>query len=360
MIFTLEREMLLIRADGNENIGMGHIMRCLSIADIAKDQGEECRFILADGVVSDIVKRRGFSTDILKTDYHVLESELEQVIELIEKYGPTVLLVDSYYVSTSYFHSLKTFVESRNSFQTRFVYIDDLASFAYQVDVLINYNIYGTVLDYEQIYKAEHRAMPQMFLGPQYAPLRKEFQGVVVRDQSEKVKNVLILTGGADPEHVALRLAEYAEAQKFDYTLHFVIGAMNGDAENLKEITLFDKRIVIHQNVQDMKNLMLSCDIAVSAAGSTQYELCVCGIPTINYVLADNQIIGAEEFCRQKIMVSAGDARGNENFEEKVFSLLVDLSSNCEKRRKMSEKGLKIVDGKGTIRLVNDIFLSGV
>ena len=83
---------------------------------------------------------------------------------------------------------------------------------------------------------------------------------------------------------------------------------------------------VLHINEHNMSALMQKCDIAISAAGSTLYELCATGIPAITYTLADNQLIAAEQFDKQGIMLSAGDCRDDEGFIVRLEKLLDKLT----------------------------------
>ena len=93
----------------------------------------------------------------------------------------------------------------------------------------------------------------------------------------------------------------------------------------------------------------------VSAAGSTLYELCACGVPTITYVLADNQIPAAVVFGDKGIMIDAGDVRKNPDFIRDLFDRIMDLAENKEKRIAMSQAMRTIVDGRGANRLATVI-----
>ena len=104
-----------------------------------------------------------------------------------------------------------------------------------------------------------------------------------------------------------------------------------------------------------MKLLMRMCDIAVSAVGSTLYELCACGIPTITYVVADNQIPGAEAFERMGMVVSLGDIRGRENVECDVIRMVLDMARDLKKRQYMSRRMQDMVDGYGAKRLIGSL-----
>lgn len=343
--------MICFRADGNEMIASGHIMRCLSIAQTAQELGEECCFVMAGRRFSAIVENAGIKSFYLDTDFMNMQEELETFIPILEKIKPNCVVVDSYYVTEKYLEEIRKY--------STIIYIDDLASFAYPVDVIVNYNIYSKKIDYVQMYHIQNKFEPKLLLGSEYAPLRKEFKKVKRKQQPKNVKDVLISTGGADYEHVALRLAQYLTDHKDmnNYKYHFLVGGLNQDIlELMKLAERFPLLMEIHQNVKHMGQLMQSCDIAVSAAGSTLYELCACGIPTITYVLADNQILGAQTFFEKGLMLYAGDCRNDRDFERHMTRAIEKLANDYQLRTNMGEKMCTIVSGKGAEILVKELF----
>ena len=338
--------MIFFRADGNQIIGSGHIMRCLSLAAAFRRVGEECRFILSDGTFASFVRKNGFLAEILDSDYTKMESGLSDISFLYGRLKPKLIIVDSYYVTERYLRELKRLCPV--------IYIDDLAAFAYPADGLVNYNIFGRYTVYEKLYRDGAKALPQLFLGPAYAPLREEFQQSEVRPQPYRAYDVLISAGGADPVHLisdCLRFLKKAGGAYEEFRFHFIVGAMNKDAEQIIIAAEDLKNAVIHKNVKRMGELMRQCDLAVAAAGSTLYELCACGVPTITYVLADNQIEGAYAFEKEGMMVSLGDIRKQPSAPEAIFQAVGVLAGDLEKRKEMSVRMRECVDARGADRL---------
>lgn len=338
---------IFFRADGNEQVGAGHIMRCLSIAGKAKELGMDCVFLTADASYCNKILDAGIKCVVFDTDFRKLEGELPQLLKQIDEEKPDRIIVDSYYVTEGYLRILKERVLT--------VYLDDIAAFAYPVDILINYNIYSLKIAYFDLYKQAQIPMPKVLLGPQFTPLRKEFQRIPTKETSEYVRNIFVSAGGSDPEHIVMKMIEYLTEHK-ELTdgkrYHFVIGDFEPDKDKIIDMALRYNWIVPHCRVKGMAELMLSCDIAVSAAGSTLYELCACGIPTVTYVLADNQILGADTFQEKNLMKSAGDYRLGENWVHKLFEEVEKLCSSKVVRKKMSEEVKKLVDGKGAENIV--------
>ena len=354
--------MIVIRADANPDIGMGHIMRCLSLADAFCNYGHKVIFVLAENAANELVASRGYNSIVLNSDYKHMDEELSKWPDL----HPDILIIDSYFVTFEY---LK-FVHKKTK---RLVYIDDLAAFSYPVDILVNYNAFGPYIDYKTLYKNGNVAEPCFILGPNYAPLRVMFRGVEKKVQPKIIKNVLLSTGGSDELHIALNTVRYIltenKGKDGAITYHFLIGLMNKDKEEICKLTEGKKGIVLHENVKDMKSLICSCDLVVSAAGSTLYEICACGVPLITYVIADNQIPGADAFEKLGVAVNLGDLRVlgshgdglastgalRSDAADLIMSSIEELSNDFEKRIVVGNRMQEMIDGFGADRIVKDI-----
>ncbi len=341
--------MIFFRADGNSKIGTGHIMRCLSIADALKRNEEESVFIIADDSMQKLISDRGYKTHILSADFKKMADNIEQTIALINNCDARCLIVDSYYVTAEYLSQLKEHI--------KLVYIDDLAAFAYPVDVLINYNIYADTIDYKRLYTEQGVALPQLLIGTDYVPLRSMFSDITPRPIRETVKDVLISTGGSDPIHLAVDLIRALRTDdKMDkITFHFLIGAMNPDRNEIEQLAGKMDNVVLHCNVSDMKSLICSCDIAVSAAGSTLYEICACGVPLITYVLADNQIKGAKAFEKKAVAFNCGDIRILKDKAKCIFETIYLLINDRVMRSNMHRNCINAINSCGAEKIVNEI-----
>lgn len=344
--------MLFFRTDANETIGVGHVMRCMSIAEEAKSRGIACTFVVSDEKALPLLNDRGFSAFVTNSDFNRLEKLEESFSELIEQNSTEAVILDTYYATAEYMQEIKA--------KTRLMYIDDLASFAYPVDILLSYNIYAPRLDYQSLYNNACVAIPKMLIGTQYVPLRKEFRFEKKRRMINSGRtSVLILTGGSDSRHVAISLLK--EILNSDLILdsnirfNFVVGRYNTDFDEMMYLSAESDNINILFDVSQMAKLMRDSDIAISASGSTLYELCACGIPTITYVLADNQINGALEFSNQEIMINVGDVRKDEFDYNEFVVTLRRLIANTDRRSMMISNEEKVVDGWGTVRIIDEL-----
>lgn len=356
--------MLVFRADGNQKIGSGHIMRCISIADEAILHGQECLFITAGDEFNNTIIAHGHKNKILNTEYNHMEQEASQLFSILEEAeksdGLEAVLVDSYQVTVQYLNKLLELCRAKGA---KLVYIDDILSFAYPCDFLVNYNIYGPDCDYASLYQGAKS--PALLLGTSYAPLRAEFQHLPARIVREKGRVIFISTGGADFEHVSIQILReiLSRGEAFhDYDFHFIIGAMNEDAQEMQNLAKQyagsgKNHIVLHSNISNMQQLMGEADVAISAAGSTLYELCATNTPTVTYVLADNQIPGAEGFSRHGALKNIGDVRklGVRALSGLLVDSAVELCNDYKSRKLIALKMSAVVDGLGAKRIVEAI-----
>lgn len=346
--------MIFFRADGNAKIGSGHVMRCLSLADAFRKKGRDCTFLLADRNLKELIETRGHEAILLDSHFDDLEQELPALLALIGEKKPEFIVLDSYFVTPRYLHELKE--------KVRTVYFDDVYAFAYEVDCLINYNVYGTEALYAKAYETEGLALPRLFMGCSYAPLRKMFQDVPQREAKIIAKEILISTGGTDPFHISLGILKKIGDDPCFANLHFrfLVGAMNQDKEAIFERSEKLPNAEVIFQVSDMRSLLDASDLAISATGSTMYELCACGVPVITYAFADNQLPGAKRFGELGIATYCGDARTNESLIDDLLAALLSLAKDAEKRAFLTREMQKMVDGKGADRLAEAIIVSFV
>ena len=339
---------VIIRADANSYIGQGHVMRCLSLCDALTDKGHECMFVCAKDTPMDFIMNRGYDVYYLTTAYNRMDDELPLLEHIIAEEKADLLIIDSYYVSAKYLKSIKEIIKT--------VYLDDVYSLAYDVDCLVNYNVYADEEKYREIYMTEKVKTPEMIIGPSYAPLRKEFAQRNIKEISE-IKNIMISVGGADPLHLAYGFAKnFADDSFFkDKNINMILGKMEPDIDKIKDICEAAKNINYFVNVKDMKAKIEEADIVISAAGSTQYEICACGKPCICFSMADNQIPGGEKFGELGAFIYAGDARDNDSFFYDVLNAVKRVTNDLLLAKELSRKASEIADGHGASRIAEKL-----
>ncbi|MGN1179788.1 MAG: PseG/SpsG family protein [Suilimivivens sp.] len=229
-------------------------------------------------------------------------------------------------------------------------YLDDLQLFDYPADLVINYDVIpeGKLPSYTAAYENAAHTL----LGASYTPLRSQFAGKNAPLRSH-VSNILITTGGSDPFHFCLKSIEaFQEKSSCPFQLQIVVGRLNKDKAMLYEIARELSFVHLHENVSDMASLMESCDLAVSAAGTTLYELCAMGIPAVSFCMADNQITSANAFADAGVIPYAGDIRTScESVLSTVINFVTSMSENSDKRKNAQNAMRRLIDGKGAMRI---------
>lgn len=332
--------MLYIRTDMNHTIATGHVMRCLAIADAAKSIGEEVTFLLADRQAEEIVQDHGHSVIILNTKWDEMDSELPVLRKLIESRHIKRILIDSYQVTAHYLSQLTAMTET--------AYIDDINAFDYPVNTLICYAGYWQKFDYLKRYPNT-----ALCLGPQYAPLRKVFSDCPPKYIRPAAENLLLMSGGSDPCSLLSGLLESLDKKAYK-RIDVICGLYDTKYKELQIKFAPFQSVRIHRSVNNIEHYMNKADVAVSAGGTTLYELCACGTPAISYAIADNQLDNVKFFRDQNIMDYAGDVR--ENPGRVIHNLIRSIHlyrENPSLRRKKSQSMQRLVDGKGAERIAS-------
>ena len=138
--------------------------------------------------------------------------------------------------------------------------------------------------------------------------------------------------------------------------IHVIVGRFNANKDALEKEWNNSPNVHLHYNIPNIADYMKKCDIAVSAGGVTTYELCACGIPTIMYTLADNQLEIAQTVSEKELIFYAGDVREHiDCCVDNIISRIDELRSNVVLRQEISVKMLQTVDGHGCERLVDKV-----
>lgn len=332
--------MLYIRADMNEQIATGHLMRCLSVADAVRQCGGEVTFILADEQAVPLLQERRYPSIVLGSQWNDLEGELPVLLPVIRGSRNDVLLVDHYSVTENYLSELRK--------QIAVAYIDDVNAFCYPVDLLICYANYYEKFGYEKRYR-DLQPRTELLLGTAYAPLRSAFRHCAEKKIREEIRSLLLLSGGADPYGVIRGLLERLDLDAYDM-IYAVCGRYNPDYEALRAQYDACPNVRIVPSVPDLDRYMKEVDLAVSAAGSTLYELCATGTPAISYTTADNQRDNARQFQTDGLMPYAGDMRESGTLD-KMVHLLDGRIRGRDVRCGISGRMQAAVDGDGAVRI---------
>lgn len=328
--------MFYIRADANEKIATGHMVRCLAIAEAAREAGEDTTFIMADDRGKGLVDAKGFQSIVLNTTWDEMNTEIPTILEVIKENGIKSLFIDSYFVTETYLTELRKI--------THVAYIDDLNLFKYPVDTLICYASY-----YKKFAHEDNYTDTELLLGINYAPLRHEFSQCGEKKIASKIENVLLMSGGTDQYDIIEGVLDAIDKKRYK-NIYVTCGIFYQGINELKRKYENYPSVKIMRNIPDIKNYMDAVDIAVTGAGTTLFELCAVGLPAISYILADNQILNGRQFDADGIIPCMGDVR-QDDIVHKVAEYLERYDGNQLERKKISLKMQKYVDGKGAMRI---------
>ncbi len=333
--YDAREKKVYIRTDMNETIATGHMMRCLSIADALQEKGWETVFLTADEKPLELLERRGYKAIVLNTEWNRMEEELPVLLPILRKYRIRKLLVDSYQVTAEYFRQLEEV--------TRVIYLDDLDAFCYPVSSLICYANYYPKLSYGNKGKVDG-----FYLGTDYMPLRQVYRNRPPKPISSGLEKILILSGGSDNYHMIQQLTERFREKK-EFRVAVICGAFYPDFEGLKERFEDCPHLNFYQNVENLEEFMVEADLAVSAGGTTLYELCAVGTPTISYSFADNQLKNVEQFDQDGLISYAGDVRKDQVYDR--IEVLLGEYRDPLLRQERSLRMQACVDGRGAERI---------
>lgn len=340
---------LVIRADANSRIGTGHLMRCIALGQAWADAGGEVVFITRCETAELLQRLRDENFEVIE-----LKSPDEFLSRLSSDLCP--LTSDLWFVLDGYPFTLEDQRAVRAT-GCKLLVIDDCNHLPqYECDVLLNQNINAAELNYHINPEAK------LLLGPRYCLLRREFFQTLEKPE-QKVpslgktegcrlslfpsigKNMLVTMGGADPDNVTLKVIE--ALQRVDLpglNVKIVVGPANPHRASLEEAVQHSASNMELIHSANMAEWMRRADFAVSAAGSTCWELLAMNVPFMTVVLADNQA-GVAAWLEQHAGVPCL-GRGSDSFSERMAAYLRSPETLVQ------DRPVRLVDGRGAERVV--------
>lgn len=351
---------IAFRVDASPQIGTGHFMRCLTLADALKQRGVQTRFVsrhmpehlrgmLAAGghEFEQLTSLPCNGFDCLSHSHWLGTSQADDAQDTIQSLSDQTwdwLIVDHYALDARWESMLRE--TARN-----ILAIDDIADRQHDCDVLLDQNFYA---DMETRYAGKVPAHCRLLIGPRYALLREEFRQLrgQVTPRTGPVKRVLVFFGGVDASNCTARAIE-ALANIGSHGLHVdvVIGAQNPFREQIEaECVRYGFRCYVQTNL--MAKLIAEADLAVGAGGSVTWERCCLGLPTLAICASENQSRQIADAASEGL-IYAPELKGE-------LSLMVRrhvsaLMENCHLRCFISRNGMQAVDGRGVMRVVGSL-----
>jgi UDP-2,4-diacetamido-2,4,6-trideoxy-beta-L-altropyranose hydrolase/UDP-4-amino-4,6-dideoxy-N-acetyl-beta-L-altrosamine N-acetyltransferase len=349
---------VVFRVDSSLQIGTGHLMRCLTLAECLKNDGIDMSFICRKnpGNLRDKIIKKGFSLFELESpgkarhDNKLFHSkwlsvtqreDANQCKQILEKIKPDWLVVDHYALDHEWESDLKHLC-------TNIMVIDDLADRNHNCDLLLDQTFGRTAEHYIDLVPK----ICTLLVGTEYSLLRPDFlewrSYSIERRSQANLKNLLITMGGVDLEnHTEEVLIKLDRCElPLDINITIVLGSHYPHLESLKKRADRSKYTVnIKVDVENMAEIMANSDIAIGAAGSTSWERCCMGLPTIQIVLAENQKFLAERLSEINASLLVNETSSLESFIKDASKWMQEVSVSSA----------KITDGTGTLKVARQI-----
>lgn len=328
---------ICFRVDANSEIGQGHAMRCLSVAkQLVKRDEAECKFAVSDKKSESFFDGTGFECFNLGKDYKdYSENAANEFKQLLIEDHFDIAFLDSYYINKKYISIIGLCVKTACFF---------CKEEKISVNLLINYNVNYNKKFYFECYKKQNC---KLLLGTEYVPLREEFFISKQRKEPLKAEKILFLTGGSDSQELVNDFIENS-ARLSSCDLTVVVGKYSDYKKS--EITKVPNNVKIVAQTNQIVDLMLANDLVISAGGTTMYELCALGIPSIIYSMADNQKSEAEYMGQHGYVVYVGESQESD-FWDILVNETIRVVNSQYLRQVMVEKMQKLVEGNGSIKI---------
>ncbi len=345
---------IAFRVDASAAIGTGHLRRCLSLAQALRDLKAEICFLTRDlGLNSNaIVAEHGFvgrslgaPDGICNSDPEIPHSAWAQVsqqqdisesIEALEDFTPDWIVIDTYAFDARWHEAM------REAMRCRIAVIDDLADRALSADLLVDQN-----------YAPDHRAkyadvltkQTRILGGPRYAMLGPAYADAAAYEFKGQVQSIGVFMGGVDKDNHSAMVLDALDRIGFSGGVEIATTSANPNLDLLSDRVRVRANTSVSVDLPDLASFFTRHDLQIGAGGGASWERCRVGVPTLLVALASNQMAVAP------LLAAAGVAAYVESpCAERLGDEIAKLMADAPRRRTLSEKSRKMVDGLGAKR----------
>lgn len=345
---------VIFRTDASVEIGSGHLMRCLTLADQLSLLGCEVAFICRDlpGAMFAAIEAAGYPYQklvSLEAEQITQELDAKQTIRALINIFPkgvNWLVVDHYQLDAEWEVQLSRCAE-------KILVIDDIADRKHNCDLLLDQNYY---IDAERRYRKLVPNRTHCMLGPTYVLLRKEFIDARknLRDRCE-VRQIMVFFGGSDPTNQTQKVIDAFRILNYN-NIHvdIIVGSSNPHRNHIEQECKTISNLSFHCQVPNMSEFIMRSDLALGAGGASMWERCYLGLPTITVIFAANQQRTTEDVAETGAIEYLGWADKLEAVD--YAHAISKLISDSEYRHKMSMAALKLIESSSAY--VADMMLS--
>lgn len=356
---------VVIRADASFEIGSGHIMRCLTLANGLAGLGAQVSFVCRElpGSICNLVEAKGFAvyrlpepqTEFKATGTGLYErwlglSKLQDAKETVEILAglprPDWLVIDHYSLDKSWEAVMRPYVK-------KIMVIDDLANRSHDCDILLDQNLFERP---EGRYDGLVNEGCKRLLGPKFMLLRPEF--IEARKKTAMrtglIERILVFFGGSDPTDETAKTLKALNGPAFkDIKIDVVVGGSNARKDDIKDLCSAMANVSFYCQTDLMCDLMSKADLAIGACGTTAWERCALGLPALVIVTAENQAEIAANLARIGAIASLG--RAEDVSECAISKKLLELMASPQTVEGLSLAAWQITDGSGTEAVIKEM-----
>lgn len=342
--------LVFFRCDASQTLGIGHLMRCRSLAYALRQEGAQCIMVGPSLEYCLPADKNIFNGWLPKPGWNSSQNDAKYLISCVPEHPlPGLIILDDYRIDEQYQQILL-------KAGLRWLQFDRKADRFLWADWVVNANPATCQRDYSAILQKPGSIA---LVGPRYAVLRPEFSlGADYIRNNNNLMNVLVTFGGGDDRGAILfTLQSLLPTTTTKIRFHVISGAQNPRNTEIGEWirSMGENRVTLHINPVEVAPIFFGCDLAIIAGGTTTFEAAACGLPMILITTAENQVDQARAWHDQRAAVYLGKCNGV-NAEELVqaFSRLTDMVQ----RRQMGDIGKNMVDGKGAKRIAQILMRS--
>lgn len=353
---------VLFRTDASLEIGTGHVMRCLTLADALRLRGNECLFVCRAHAshLGELIGQRGHRVQLLPVEpdqvrpldpadqpFHLAwlgsawERDAEQTAELARAEGVDLLVVDHYALDARWEGMLRPWCK-------QILAIDDLADRPHDCDFLLDQNL---IQDMQGRYANRVPDSCIQILGPNFALLQPRYAELHDRLplRAGPIRRVLIYFGGADADNLTgMAIAACLSLPEHSVDIDVVANPRGPHIDALREQIRAFSHITLHESLPSLAALIARADLAIGASGATSWERCCLGVPSLVISLAENQRpIAAELNCQGLIRWVGHKGEIDQADLERALADVFENGLNPA----WSERCSRLVDGKGVSRV---------
>ncbi len=349
---------IVFRVDASITIGIGHVMRCRTLAAVLKKHGASIQFITRahPGNLGDMLTGDGFTVTLLpqpasignKEDGYAAwlgvsqQDDAEQTIAVLKNQQCDWLIVDHYGLDRVWEAQLQ-------SYTGKLMVIDDLANRPHECDMLLDQNY---AVGSEERYLAWVPEHCPLLLGPRYALLRPEYAQYreTMAPRTGAIKRLMVFMGGADNANITGKvLAALSTDQLKHLEADVVIGASFIHKAEVTAQASARPNTHIHGPRPHLADLMAEADLAVGAGGGTTWERLCMGLPSLVLSIAENQVPACEALASSGLIRYLGDAHKLD--AAAIESSLLEALALPDQLHALVTGNQAIVDGRGADRV---------